>query len=419
MAKNTSRFDLSDYLIHFFRKVKIDSANAPPVPESMGFGNIDEDVNWSAIFMLRCAIRHNRLWATWSYRNDKRTIYGPSPAVCFTEMPLAAFLEAGSTREARGEAMSQYALVFPKVGLFSMGAKPVIYGLDNLNAYVPAGINGKARILSNDLLPEMEQYRYVTFNPSSNRPVDWSHEREWRWPYRGSLAEYEKELEESGIVSHATDIPGLDLTSAHCRGMGVVVKTKEEAKWVASDILTLVDRGVIDKSHYRFILHADTLRNLEVLRDPKNVTRAIGNSMVDLQPFFSVDKKTVKKLNEEFTNLVLSVENLYPYIESGEFGGAWLWILDNTHDLTRSLIASGRITVSNVGKYLVALPELDDGRSLRQREAIIKKISRQVKTKFGVECGYFSVLDSGDCNEVPFYCDDHLDNRMYFNVSWK
>ena len=48
--------------------------------------------------MLICAIRNGRLWATWSYRNNAGTIYGSSPAVCFTEMPIAAFLESGELR---------------------------------------------------------------------------------------------------------------------------------------------------------------------------------------------------------------------------------------------------------------------------------------------------------------------------------
>lgn len=154
MVKNTVRFDLSDFLIHFFRRVELDGGSAPNVPEHMGFGNVTEDTSWSALFMLRCAIRMNRLWATWSYRNGVRTIYGPSPAVCFTEMPLAAFLEVGEVRAARGEAMSQFALVFPKRGMFLMGANPVIYGLDARDAAIPSGKDGIARIMDSEVLPD-------------------------------------------------------------------------------------------------------------------------------------------------------------------------------------------------------------------------------------------------------------------------
>jgi hypothetical protein len=38
-----------------------------------------------------------------------------------------------------------------------------------------------ARLMS---LPASEQYRYVAYNPAHGG-LDWSHEREWRWPLEG------------------------------------------------------------------------------------------------------------------------------------------------------------------------------------------------------------------------------------------
>lgn len=419
MIKNTTRYDLSDYLIHFFRNVKIDGASAPIVPESMGFSNINEDVNWSAIFMLRCAIRHRHLWATWSYRNGRRTIYGPAPAVCFTEMPLAAFLEAGKARENRGEAMSPYALVFPKAGLFDLGANPVIYGLDERSARLPMGTHGEARIIDEALLPKREQYRYVAFNPSKNGTLDWSHEREWRWPFRGSIEAFEKEIEELGVVDCPTDIPGLNISSRNCSGMGVVVRTVEEASWVASDILTLVDRGVIHQHYYRFIMSADSLPSLEYIRSPEAASQAINDAMIDLDPFYSLSEKLMDEMESRFTDLALKVDSSKSIEPIQERGKAWLWLLDNTHDLTRSLMASGRVSVSTDGRYLAKLPEFSNKRDLRQLESMAEALARLVAEEFGVECGYFSVLGSDDYNEVPFYNGDYLDNRMFYNVSWK
>ena len=46
-------------------------------------------------------------------------------------------------------------------------------------------------------------------------------------------------------------------------------------------------------------------------------------------------------------------------------------------------------------------------------------VAKLVNEKYGVECGYFSVLNSDDPDEVPFYNSNHLDNRMHFNVSWE
>lgn len=88
---NNNRFDLSNYLIHFFRNVDLDSGSPVMMPEHMGFQNLYEDTLLPAFFMLRAALRNGRLWATQSIRNNQPTIYGPCPAVCFTEMPIAAF----------------------------------------------------------------------------------------------------------------------------------------------------------------------------------------------------------------------------------------------------------------------------------------------------------------------------------------
>jgi len=416
-STNTTRFDLSDYLIHFFRNLDICSHNTPAVPESMGFSNINEDTKWTAIFMLRCAIRHQLLWATWSYRGGARTIYGRCPAVCFTEMPLAAFLESGSARAARGEAMSSYALVFNKKGMYNMGANPVIYGLDNRMACIPSGRDGKERVIDEALLPLCEQYRYVTYNPSSNRPIDWTHEREWRWPYRDSRASYEQKMEEDGIVSEPRDIPGLDLTSSHCHGMGVVVQTDEEAYWIVSDILSLTDRKLVNQWHFSFVLVSCRLLPAQLM-ETASLQCAISNAVVDLSPYFSLTSAQAQEIGDRFADLVWEVENAQLSVEVGEFGGAWLWILDNTSDLARALLKIGRLRVSKDGRYLAELSEFNDGRSLRQREDMVQALAASAEREFGIECGYFSVLNSDNFDDMPFFCGDHLGNRMFYNVSW-
>ena len=89
--QNNERFDLSDYLIHFFRDVDLESGSYIHFPEYLGFNNICEDLKCSALFLMRCTLRNHKLVASWSYRNGKRSIYGYDPAICFTDMPLAAF----------------------------------------------------------------------------------------------------------------------------------------------------------------------------------------------------------------------------------------------------------------------------------------------------------------------------------------
>lgn len=419
MTKNSIRFDLSDWLIHFFRDIDFEGNNSTTYVGHMGWGNVAEDFKYSALFMLRCAIRSGRLWATWSFRNNVRTIYGPSPTVCFTEMPIAAFLESGEKRHRRGEAMSPFALVFPKRDIFSAGANPVIYGLSDRSYWPPSGKGGGPRIIDPAVLPEYEQYRYVTYNPASTKPIDWSHEREWRWPCRDDFSHVESAINNYGMVDEAMDIPGLDFYQENIEGIGVVVKNKSQASWIAHDILVLVDRGIIEKGTFEFILASDELPSSVALFKPEDTYKAISNSLIDLAPIFSHKKEDLKAIAKEFSDIVKDIEKNAPKPESGELGGCWLWILDNTNMFTRALLSDFRVVVSESGKYLVELDEFSDFRSLREREEMTQKLAKFVGKKYGVECGYFSVVNSGDPNDLPFYNSDHLDNRMHYNVSWE
>jgi hypothetical protein len=56
-------------------------------------------------------------------------------------------------------------------------------------------------------------------------------------------------------------------------------------------------------------------------------------------------------------------------------------------------------------------------RGLKQRELMTNELASLISKEFNIESGDFSVLNSTDCNELPFYCDDHLDNRMFYNAS--
>ncbi|MEI7866370.1 MAG: DUF4427 domain-containing protein [Candidatus Methylumidiphilus sp.] len=419
MFSNSVRFDLSDWLIHFFRDIDLESTNSIIFPEHMGWENIAEDTKYSSLFMLRCAVRSGRLWATWSYRNNRRTIYGSSPVVCFTEMPLAAFLESSEYRYMRGETMSQFALVFQKKDLYKINANPVIYGLDDRQYQPPAGKNGEARIIDARILQENEQYRYVTYNPASNKPIDWSHEREWRWPYRGSYSSVENYLEEYGVLEDILSLPGLDFYTYDTHDMGVVVKNEKQASWIIHDILSLVDRNIIGDTQYKFILVADRLPPAPQLINPEAISDAISKSIIDLEPFFLYDQCALKHLSEELSRFVTQIENESPPPENGEYGGCWLWILDNTSKFLRTLLHSDRIVVSDSGKYLVNLYEFSDSRSLRQREEMTRKLANLLSSRYEIECGYFSVLNSDNPNALPFYNDNHIDNHMYYNVSWE
>lgn len=58
---NNNRFDLSDYLIHFFRDIDLSSDSSIVMPEHMGWQNISEGEFLPAFFMLRAVLRNGRL----------------------------------------------------------------------------------------------------------------------------------------------------------------------------------------------------------------------------------------------------------------------------------------------------------------------------------------------------------------------
>ncbi|ECB5900491.1 cytoplasmic protein, partial [Salmonella enterica subsp. enterica serovar Newport] len=96
--KNNIRFDLSDYLIHFFRDVNLETGSHIYLPEHCGFNNQHHACFIDAKYLLRLSLRSHKIFSSWSYRNGQRTVYGDSPVVCFTDMPIAAYLETGVRR---------------------------------------------------------------------------------------------------------------------------------------------------------------------------------------------------------------------------------------------------------------------------------------------------------------------------------
>jgi len=365
-------------------------------------------------FLLRHAIRQGRLWATWSVRGGRRTIYGPRPAVCFSEMPIPAFIEASLARAAKGEKMSSYALVLPKTAIFRVGGRPVIYGLSN-DTWPSRGDDGGIRQFAEDALPSSEQYRYVSFDPTKGT-LDWTHEREWRWPL--DQAPYEGD---GSPPDTSDDLPGLTLDHAIMRGLGVIVGTEVEAQRIIYDILTKVDRGDISKDHYEFVLAHEAVPDWNELRDYDEMEEALASNVIALDPYFSTSMADAEVLEAQLDARASEIERKTPSDASSlyEDGGCWLWLNDNRDPLVRALVHTQRIIVSQSGKYLLQLPQIDPRRSLRQREEMISALAGELKDANGVAATYFSVLNSKDPDEVPYYNGDRLDDHFFYNVNWK
>jgi len=130
--------------------------------------------------VLHKIVTDGHIRASWSFRNGKPTIYGPRAAVCFTETPLYALVDYAKRR--RGTAVDSYAIGLLKSELFRAGGRPVIYGLSG--AHVERDITSRPwprKLKDSCGIAESEQYRYVATSMSTERPIDWTHEREWRW----------------------------------------------------------------------------------------------------------------------------------------------------------------------------------------------------------------------------------------------
>jgi hypothetical protein len=416
-VNNNIRFDLSDYLIHFFRDVDQESNNYILFPDHAGFNNLNHSTKLDALFLMRCALRNNKLCASWSYRNGKRTIYGRRPAICFTDMPLAAFLQTSKQRKSRGENIGQYALMLPKKSMFTMGARPVIYGLSSGSPLVTT--SGEERVINTSQLPLSEQFRYVTYVPNSTRPIDWTHEREWRWPYDGDLSKFNSEIEEYGICNDFESYPGVNLSDIMFSGAGVVALSQDDAKKVLFDILTLVDRGILSKDAFGFIIQINKINSHTDILDPTKLSDYINDNLIDLSVYFNVDSgraRSIRKdidiiINEEIAKASSISEN-----EGVLFGKSWVWVVDNQTELTRALISLGELNVNKEGRYLLNI----DGIShfyLEKQEYICKNIAKRISATQGQTVSYFSVMGKTDYDEVPFYTDFIDEDHEFYSAT--
>lgn len=423
IPQNNIRYDLSNRLIHFFREVNAgyddQKQSAPHLPDDWGRDTISENDTYPPLFMLRSSIRNGRLWATWSLRNGIRTIYGPRPAICFTEMPTAAFLETSIARQKAGQHISNFALTFEKVQLFNLNARPVIYGLSSSNFNLPHARKRRSRTINPKILPKAEQYRYVSYNPNNPGFVDWTHEREWRWPYPNlhDIRSFNNMIREEGIASTVKDIPGLDLYDANLKHIGVIVNSENDAASVLHDILVLVDRDTIEADTFDHIIITSKITNPNLVRDPSDEQKLIESASINLSKFVTPNKSRDEKLINFVKDQMHDIERTAGPSTYGEPGGCWLWLVDNTHELTRALINNDELIVNEGGKYLFFPYGFSDDRSLRQRENMTQELANRISRQFSIEAGRFSVLLSDNPDGVPSYCSDHLDNRHHYNMA--
>ncbi|KPG75209.1 DUF4427 domain-containing protein [Pseudomonas libanensis] len=409
---NNIRFDLSDYLIHFFRDVNLSGPEPIFFPENARFNNVAHSEKLDSLFLMRCALRHHKLFATWSYRGGRPTIYGTFPAVCFTDMPLAAFVQTSNERLARGENIGRYAFVIPKAAMFTAGARPVIYGLSG--DVREQASNGDFRILDERLLPLQEQYRYVTYTIGDVKQIDWTHEREWRWPYRGEELHW---CENGDLVETLAEMPGLDLSHTLIEGMGVIVQEQEDVEKILYDILTLVDLTKIHKSMIRFIIPLCDIERFGDIKDPARASEVINQNAIDLSPFFSITQQRADEISSVVDNIIEAHFNERTHSEhdyDDGYGKSWIWIADNTSELVRALIAKGRLKVSTEGRYLLDISDFTAFHD-NYEEYYCNKIAIALERAFGVNASYFTVRSANHRDQIPYYTGLTEEDHPFFN----
>jgi hypothetical protein len=88
-------------------------------------------------------------------------------------MPLSEFIRYAQER-GKKSAVDTYGVTLLKSNVFTIGARPVIYGMtfDEIKQV-------QGPYFFNQRLPPEEQYRYILSD--IDKTHDWLHEREWRW----------------------------------------------------------------------------------------------------------------------------------------------------------------------------------------------------------------------------------------------
>lgn len=249
-----SRKDLSNWIIHFVHRrnpendplefsYDFEDLEYIPFPDSFTYEGepifltekYEEDdyplePDAYAFGVLKKILHDGIIKTGWSYRKGNPTIYGPKSAACFTEMPLYALIEYAKNRRDENS-IEPYGIAFLKPELFEAGARPVIYGLSGKHQEAKetdANFGIGLRSLSTECgIGLREMYRYVYTNINSQRLIDWTHEREWRW------ADLDKRFEFPGLPFIAEN------ESFTFSKIIVIVKTKEEAEDIIDHLQNL------------------------------------------------------------------------------------------------------------------------------------------------------------------------------------
>lgn len=231
-----TRTDISKYVIHSVRK-----------PDQNDFPKKDYDFNENhylpltygdnlnnEIEVLTNIVREGGLRADLSFRKGRSTIYGDTPVICFTEMPLINLLQYVNLRNNRTR-FTEYGVAVLKNEMYDNGGRPVISGLSSEDKF--EYLDASKRILKPEILPFAEQYRYVKLDLSVGN--DWTHEREWRIACKTKDFTVHDDYNGNSFMTYGLNIFSDMLFSE----VILIVNTKQEAIDLFQDVQDQLDSG--------------------------------------------------------------------------------------------------------------------------------------------------------------------------------
>lgn len=229
-----TRTDLSKYMIHSVRRPSAQDYPSDQEDELNYFPLLSGESLEDEFEVLKNIIREGGLRASLSYRNGRATVYGNTPVVCFTEMPLINFLQYVKKRNRRTR-FTEYGIALLKNEVYKNGGRPVISGLSVGNEF--EYLDSSKRIIKPEILPFSEQYRYVKLDIYT----DWTHEREWRIACDSNqniltvLDDYRNDIFETCGLNIFSDMFYSEAV--------IIIKTEDEAERIAKIVRDQLDSG--------------------------------------------------------------------------------------------------------------------------------------------------------------------------------
>lgn len=370
-------------------------------PEVITESMIDEEwplaENAKAFDVLAKIIHDGYIRSGWSFRNGKPTVYGPTSAVCFTEMPLGSLVAYANKR---GKYVETYGIALKRSELFKYGGRPVIYGLstNHEEANVIDPNYGKGlRVLSSSVdIGLREQYRYVTTNLNEPGRIDWTHEREWRWPLIDSkygVNGIPILLDDDYIVQFSDII--------------IIVSTLDEKKSILELLKNLYDSV---QTNLGYGYNINLIKNAKVIsiEELQLVNGDISKIKIEDISFSNLSKihefkakestkEFVKQVWEEAKEVAFEASSTYlsticNNIDSGSAGFSNVYTIEQS-EITQALVdlkiaqsfADGRYVLFGLRECMV--------QSINVHEAGAKAAADYLTKKLGIEFYVYSRLD--------------------------